>query len=605
MSHLNFAPALVEMEALDGGAFILRSPRELGPYANNLCTFLARWAKEAPPRTFLAERDKSGAWRRVSYAQAYRGARAISQALLERDIPASRPIMILSDNSIDHALMLLGGMFAGVPVAQISQPYSLMSRDFGKLKHVFGVLDPALVYVADGQKFAGALGALDLAGVEVVVSEDPPEGQDVTRFSSLMETTPTVRVDDALTALSPDMTAKILFTSGSTGLPKGVINTHRMLCSNQQALAQVWPFVADHPPILLDWLPWSHTFGSNHNFNMVLRNGGTLYIDGGKPAPGLIETTIANLRDIAPTIYFNVPRGYDMLIPFLESDAALRDHFFSRLDTVFYAAAALPPNLWQRLEDLSMAALGEKITMTSAWGSTETSPLATSVHFRIDRAGVVGLPVPGTEVKLVPNGDKFEARVRGPNVTPGYYKRDDLSEAAFDPDGFYKIGDAARLADPDDPSKGLMFDGRVAEDFKLLSGSWVNVGAIRLAAISAADPMVQDVVVTGHDGDEIGLLIFPNASGLAQIAGLGADTPMADLIADSRVKSALAKAFAGYNATHPASSQRIVRVLMLAEPPNMDAGEITDKGYINQRAVLQNRAALVAQLYRADPLPDI
>ncbi|MHA1108313.1 MAG: feruloyl-CoA synthase, partial [Alphaproteobacteria bacterium] len=590
MTRLNFAPALVEREDLPGGAFVLRSPMKLKPCAATLCEHLKRWAGKAPDRPFLAQRDTAGGWRKISYSAALRQTRSVAQSLLDRAVPTDRPIMIISDNSIDHALLMLGGLFAGIPTAPISPAYALMSGDFGKLRHCFDLLDPSLIYVPDAERFANALGALDLDGVEVVVSANPDAGIRATPFPALCRREPTSQVDEVMAALTPDTIAKILFTSGSTGMPKGVINTHRMLCSNQQALDQIWPFIEEKPPILVDWLPWSHTFGANHNFNLVLRNGGTLYIDGGKPAPDLIGTSVANLKDIAPTIYFNVPRGYDQLIPFLEADPAFRDHFFSRLDTLFYAAAGLPQNLWERLENLSIEARGEKITMTSAWGSTETAPLATGVHFEIDRAGVMGLPVPGTELKMVPNAGKLEIRVRGPNVTPGYYKRPDLTREAFDEDGFYRIGDAVVLADPDDPAQGIVFDGRVAEDFKLLTGSWVSAGNIRVAAISAADPMIQDAVVTGHDRDEVGLLIFPNAAGLARVAGLAADTPISKFNADMAVREVLKNAFSRYNSDHPTSSRRIARMLIMAEPLDLDRNEITDKGYINQRAVIENRA---------------
>ncbi|MDH3968168.1 MAG: feruloyl-CoA synthase, partial [Rhodospirillales bacterium] len=494
-ASLDFAPARVDTENLPGGGFILRSPMKLDPYASNLCEHLMDWAERTPDRKFLAERDPEGRWRGISFGEARDLARSIAQALLERGVTLDRPVMILSDNGIENGLLQLAAMHVGIPVVPTSPAYSLMSRDFGKLKHVFGLIRPKLVFAADGAMFAKALGALDLEGVEVVVARNPPEGLGVTAFAALAGTAPTGAVDAAQSRVGPDTVAKILFTSGSTGLPKGVLNTHRMLCSNQQAIAQIWPFVTRRPPVLVDWLPWSHTFGGNHNFNMILRNGGTLYIDAGKPAPGLVEKTVANLRDVAPTLYFNVPRGFDMIVPYLEQDEALRDHFFSNLDTIFYAAAALPQNLWERLEALSVATRGEKVVMTSAWGATETAPLVTGVHFPIDRAGVIGIPAPGSEIKMIPNAGKLEMRVRGPNVTPGYYKRDDLTREAFDEDGFYKIGDAGRLADPDDPAKGILFDGRVAEDFKLLTGSWVSTGTLRVAAIAAGAPIIQDAVV--------------------------------------------------------------------------------------------------------------
>ncbi len=569
----------------------------LEPHAANLCEYLIDWAKKTPDRTFLAERDREDRWRRVSYEEALGSVRSIAQAILDRDLTPDRPVMILSDNGIENGLLQLGAMYVGVPVAPVSPAYSLISRDFVRLRHVFDLIRPKLVFVADGQPFAKALHTLDLGDAEVVTMRQAPDGPEATDFGELTGTEPTEATAAALSRVGPDTVAKILFTSGSTGPPKGVINTHRMLCSNQQAIAQIWPFITRRPPVLLDWLPWNHTFGGNHNFNMILRNGGTLYIDAGKPLPGLIEKTVANLRDIAPTLYFNVPRGFDLIVPCLEQDDALRDHFFSDLDMIFYAAAALPPNLWQRLEELSVAARGEKIVMTSAWGATETAPLAAGVHFPIDRAGVIGLPVPGTELKMVPNAGKLELRVRGPNVTPGYYKSEDLTREAFDEEGFYRIGDAGKLADPDDPAKGILFDGRVAEDFKLLTGSWVSTGSIRVAAIAAGAPVIQDAVVTGHDRDEVGLLIFPSPAGSAQVAGLDPATPLRVLVENDKVLDTLRKGLAAYNATSRGASTRISRVLLLVEPPDIDANEITDKGYINQRVVLERRRDLVDRLY--------
>ncbi len=569
----------------------------LEPHAANLCEYLIDWAKKAPDRTFLAERDREDRWRRVSYGEALGSVRSIAQAILDRDLTPDRPVMILSDNGIENGLLHLGAMYVGVPVVPVSPAYSLISRDFVRLRHVFDLIRPKLVFVSDGQPFAKALHALDLGDAEVVTMRKAPDGPEATNFDELTGTEPTEATEAALSRVGPDTVAKVLFTSGSTGPPKGVINTHRMLCSNQQAIAQIWPFIMRRPPVLVDWLPWNHTFGGNHNFNMILRNGGTMYIDAGKPLPGLIEKTVANLRDIAPTLYFNVPRGFDMIVPCLEQDDALRDHFFSDLDTIFYAAAALPPNLWERLEKLSLAARGEKVVMTSAWGATETAPLATGVHFPIDRADVIGLPVPGTELKMVPNAGKLEMRVRGPNVTPGYYKSEDLTREAFDEEGFYRIGDAGKLADPDDPTKGILFDGRVAEDFKLLTGSWVSAGRIRVAAIAAGAPVIQDAVVTGHDRDEVGLLIFPSPAESAQVAGLDPATSLQVLVENDKVLDALRKGLAAYNATSRGTSTRIGRVLLLTEPPNIDANEITDKGYINQRVVLERRCDLVDRLY--------
>lgn len=596
----DFAPAKVDIEHIPGGGLILRSPMPLEPYAANLCSYLVEWAGLTADRTFIAERTATGEWRHLAYGNALRSVRALGQALLNHGVSAERPLMILSENSIDNGLLQLAAMFVGLPVAPVSPAYSLMSQDFGKLKHVFDLLQPKMVFASDGELYRKALSAANLQDITVVVKHKVADGSNAILIDELLATEAMPAVDEAFSRVGPDTVAKILFTSGSTGMPKGVINTHRMMCSNQQAIAQVWPFITHRPPVLVDWLPWNHTFGGNHNFNMILRNGGTLYIDGGKPAPGLFEATIANLREIAPTVYFNVPRGFQMLAPFLEKDADLRDQFFSNLDTIFYAAAALPQDLWERIENLSIAAIGKKVAMTSAWGLTESAPLATSIHFPATGAGVIGLPVPGTELKMLPCDGKMELRLRGPNMTPGYFRRDDLTDEAFDEDNFYITGDAGRFVAPDDPAKGILFDGRVAEDFKLLTGSWVSTGMVRVAAVSACAEVIQDAVVTGHDRDEIGLLIIPNVAGMAKIANLNSDAPLSELLGSETARQTLCDSLAAHNSQNPASSTRIARVVFLEEPLNIDAGEITDKGYVNQRAVLERRHALVEQLYRDD-----
>jgi len=557
------------MEKRADGTVLLRSPQALETPARCVTEWLVRWALEAPERAFLCERAGAG-WRKLSYLEAYGAARRIGQALLDRKLGPERPLAILSDNGIDHALLALGAMHVGVPVAPVSPAYSLLSKDFGKLRQIFELLQPGLVYAADPAKFAAALGAVNAASVSV------PE---------LLETNPGSTLEREFSKIGRGTVAKILFTSGSTGAPKGVINTHGMLCANQQQLAQAWPFVAERPPVVADWLPWNHTFGGNYVFNLVLRNGGTLYIDGGKPVPGLVETTVRNLKDVSPTLYCNVPRGYDLLLPFLESDAELRQRFFADLDFVFYAAASLPQNLWDRLKKLGKEARKGELAMLSAWGSTETAPLATSVHFMMERPGIIGLPVAGCELKLVPAAGKLEARVRGPNVTPGYYKRDDLTKAAFDAEGFYRIGDAVKLADPADPAQGIVFDGRVAEDFKLATGTWVHVGAVRVALIAAGDPLIQDAVITGHDRNELGALVF--------LSPAAKDLPIEE------VKNKLRQTLK--NLSQEGSSMRPARLMVMTEPPSIDAGEITDKGYMNQRAVLEHRSALVEALYTGGP----
>lgn len=596
-ASLAFAPADVDVERTDGGGLILRSPMALKPHAKSVGVYLNHWAAAAPERVFLAERADDGGWREVTYGAALQQVEGVARALLARGLGPDAMVMTLSDNGVDNGLLQLACQYVGIPVVPVSPAYSLLSRTHEKLRHIHALIRPALIYAADGRQFEAALDTLDLGEARVVVSRHPPERGGAELFEALPMAAPGPDVAAAHDAVGPDTVAKILFTSGSTGMPKGVINTHRMLCSNQQAIAQMWPFIEERPPVGVDWLPWNHTFGGNHNFNMMLSNGGSLYIDGGKPAPGLIERTVANLREISPTVYFNVPRGFDMLIPHLERDDALRDNFFRDLDTIFYAAAALPQTLWRRLEELSVAARGEKVVMTSAWGATETAPLATSVHFVIDRAGVIGLPAPGTALKMVPYGDKMELRVKGPNVTPGYFGRDDLTRAAFDADGYYKIGDAGKLADPEDATRGVVFDGRVAEDFKLNSGTWVSVGTLRVNVIAAGAPLIQDLVVCGHDRAEIGVLIFLNMAECAALTGLTVDTPAAEMAAHPAVRKALRRGIEDHNRDNPASSVRVARALVLTSPPSLDANEITDKGYINQMAVLQNRADRVAELF--------
>ncbi|HVT14937.1 MAG TPA: feruloyl-CoA synthase [Thermoanaerobaculia bacterium] len=606
---LRLAPPAVEVRRLANGGMVLRSRQELGAYPRCLGEMLRGWAREAPERTFLAEREAGGVgdgWRRVTYGAARDAVERIAGALVARDLPAGRTVAILSDNGVDSGLLQLAAMEVGIPAAPISPAYSLMSRDHARLRAIVELARPGLIYARDGASFAGALAALDLDGVEVVIGENPPAGRAVTAFAELLQGPPSRAAAARAAEVGPDTIAKILFTSGSTGKPKGVVNTQRMLCSNQQAIAQLALFLAERPPVIVDWLPWSHTFGGNHNFNMVLRHGGTLYIDGGKPLPGLIAMTLRNLREVPSTLHFNVPRGYDMLVPCLENDGALRQTFFGDLDALFFAAAALPRHLWERLNRLAIEATGRRVATLSAWGSTETAPCATALHFISERPDVIGLPVPGTEVKLAPSGGKLELRVKGPNVTPGYWRPSGPSGDPFDEDGFLRMGDAGKLADPGDPSQGIVFDGRLAENFKLTSGSWVYVGELRGEVITAAAPVVQDVVVTGHDRREVGLLVFPSLAGCRSLcAGAPPDAPLAELIRRPEVRGRLAAGLAAHNAANLASSRCIARALLLAEPPAMDAGEITDKGYVNQRAVLERRATLVERLYHAAADPEV
>ena len=572
---------------------VLRALQPLREHGTNLGCFLFEWAATAPDRVFVAERAPHGAWRTVSYAEAARTASSVAQALIDRGLDQSRMVMVLSGNGVDHALLMLGAFLAGVPICPVSPAYSLLSTDYGRLKHIHRLIEPALVFVDSYDAFAPALEALGLSGTELVCSSGLPRGVAGTPFAELQGTLATPEVRRRAAAVAPDHVAKILFTSGSTATPKGVVNTHRMLSANQQMLRQCWGFLEHVPPVLLDWLPWHHTFGGNHNFNMVLRNGGSLFVDEGRPTVDLIEHTVANLREVSPNAYFSVPAGYAMLLPYLEKDHELARSFLRELRLVFYAAAALSQDVWDRLVRLSMAHLGRRLALTSAWGSTETAPLSTTAHFAVDRAGVIGLPVPGVAVKLAPMAGKLELRVRGPNVTPGYFKAPDLTREAFDGDGFYRTGDAGRLLDPDRPEKGLVFEGRLAEDFKLGTGTWVQVGVLRTAVLAACAPALQDLVVCGHSRDQIGILAWPSPSAHGGPIG------------EAAARDAVRRGIAAHNRSQPGASTRIARVHLMAEPASIDANEITDKGYVNQRAVLERRADLVQRLFADPPAPDV
>src|SRR4051812_2196916 len=561
-----FAAPRVLAEEHDDGAILLRSADRLGEYAPSMAHSF-RAGAEAHPDRVLAARGGAA----VRWGEARDRADAIAQALLDHGLGPRRPLMVLSGNSIEHLLLTLAAYTAGVPILPISTAYSVLSADHARLRAVAKLCAPGMVFADDGAAFGPALAAL----------RDAVPAQ-VTDLAELERATPTGAVARAFAALGPDTVAKVLFTSGSTGAPKGVVNTHRMLCSNQQALAQVWPFMRDEPPVLVDWLPWSHTFGGNHNLHQVLTFGGTLHIDDGRPVPALFDRTVAALREVAPTVYYNVPAGYALLAPRLEADRELAARFFSRLRFMFYAAAALPEALWDRLRAIADDVADHEVPLTASWGTTETAPGATTAHFASARCGCIGVPLPGVTIKLVPDRDKHEIRVAGPNVTPGYHRDPAATAAAFDAEGFYRTGDAGRLVDPDDPAQGLMFDGRLAEDFRLASGTFVTVGRLRTALVSAAAGVLTDAVLAGHDGPYPAALAWVNRDEARRACG-------ADELDDPALRGHLGAVLAELNAG-AGSAGRVERLLLLSEPPSLDAGEITDKGYVKQRAVLERRS---------------
>ena len=598
---VRFGPADTVVERRGDGSLVLKSPHALGSFARCVTEPLAHWAALRPDQTYLAERAPDGSWRKLTYAEAWSSVRGIAAGLLMRGLSAERPLVVLSGNDIEHALLALAAMHVGIPFAPVSVPYSLVSKDFEKLRFIFDLLQPGLVFAASGSVFARAIAAVLPADTELVVTRDAPPGRKATLFNDLHAAIGPV-VEAAHAAVTPDSIAKFLFTSGSTGNPKAVINTHRMMCANQRMIASALPFLTEEPPVLLDWPPWNHTFGGNHDFNMVLFNGGTLYIDEGKPLPGQIEKTVANLKEVSPTFYLNVPKGYEALLPYLEKDQALRENFFRNLKLMLYAGAGLSQHVWDELERLAFETTGERICMVTSLGSTETAPAALFANWALEGAGNVGLPVPGVELKLVPNGDKLEMRVRGPSITPGYWKHPELNRGAFDEEGFYLMGDALKFANPADPSEGLLFDGRVAEDFKLATGTWVSVGPLRQSVIGIGAPYVQDAVITGHDRDDVCMLVFPALDACrALCAGLPANAPVAEVLAHSAVREVFQSLLDRLAAAGTGSSTRVTRALLLEEPASLDIGEATDKGSINQRMVLKARAALVEELYLESP----
>ncbi|WIJ25071.1 feruloyl-CoA synthase [Devosia sp. RR2S18] len=590
----------VRVQEREDGSMIVASDEALGPYPRSIIDAIEVWAEKTPDVTMVADRGSDGEWRKLTYRQVTELLRPLGQALLNANLSSERPLAILSGNEAEHLLLGLAAISVGVPYAPVSPAYSLLSSDFGKLRHIIEKLTPGMVYASDGAAFGPAIAAVVPAEIPLLVRSNPPLSRVSLTFDELLTTSVNTAVDDARAKVTPDTIAKVLFTSGSTGMPKGVVTTNRMMSCNQEMIRSALAFLQDEPPVLLDWMPWNHVAGGSHNTGIAFFNGGTFYIDDGQPTPKGIAKTLRNLREVQPTVYFSVPKGYEFLVAAFADDHEVRRSFFSRMKLMQYAGASLSQHVFDGLNEAAQAELGERVTIITGYGSTETAPFAFTTTWAAPQAGHIGLPAAGMTIKLVPNGDKLEVRLKGPNVTPGYWRDEEKSKAAFDEEGFYCIGDAIRPLDPLDISKGFAFDGRVSEDFKLSTGTWVNFAAVRKAVIDACAPLIRDVVLTGADRNYIGALIFPDVEACIRCAALPAGTGAGDVIAHPEITRRFQESLAQLAQKATGSSNHVARALVMSAPPSIDAGEVTDKGSINQRTVLAARKYLVEQLHAED-----
>ena len=594
--NTQFGPTKTSKKQLENAIVHFKNEQLLADFPTKITDKLVHWAKVKPNHTFIGRRNPTTRdWHKLSYAETLEKVKSIAQYLLNLEFTPNETVVILSENSLEHALLALASVHIGITYTSISPPYSLVSNDFGKLKHCLELMTPKVIFAQSGKVYQKAIEfAKTLFPETIVVTAD---GEDGVYFQEILYTKASADVNIASAKVNADTIAKVLFTSGSTGLPKGVMNHHGMWCANLQQITQVLPFMQLHPPVFIDWLPWNHTFGSNHNFGLALFNGGTILIDDGKPTPNGIEETVQNLREVSPTAYFNVPKGFEMLIPYLEKEPVLRENFFKNLNILFYAGASLAQPIWNRLEDLAVETIGVKIPIITGLGCTESGPSAMFANWGGAFSGLLGVPVAGMDVKLVPDGDKIEARYKAPNVTKGYWRNDEATKNAFDEDGYYKTGDAVKFLDENNPDKGLVFDGRIAEDFKLSTGTWVNVGVLKAKVISTGSPIIQDVVLAGLDKEYIGAILFLNADACRKLANLSVEISNKETFLHKEVGDFINNWLTEFNKTSMGSSTVIKKYVISLEPPSIDLGEITDKGSLNQRVVLKHRVDLVNKMY--------
>jgi feruloyl-CoA synthase len=603
---VNMGNLTVDLVKTDNGTLYIRPVEEIADVPHSNIAMLDYWAEKTPDSIFIADRLPNGDWRRITYAEARRQSRIIAQYILNHDLSPDRPLVILSGNSVNHALVSLGAMTAGVPYAPVAPAYSTKSKDFEKLRHVFDLITPGLVFAEHIELYRDAIKAVALGHIPVFGTGDLSTIPSAQNLDEIMQGTETAAVDLALSKVGPQTIAKFLFTSGSTGKPKAVINTQKMICANQVMLRDSLAFLKDEPPVLVDWLPWNHTAGGNHNFGIALFNGGALYIDDGSPTPIGIHKTVHNLLDIPTTLYFNVPKGYEMLVEHLRTNKTLRERFFSKVKVLQYAGASLADHVFTALEKLAVETVGEKIMIITGYGSTETGPFLSTTAWPVGRPGEIGLPAAGGEMKLVPNGQKMEVRVKGASITPGYWRQPEKTAEAFDEEGYYRMQDALKFHDPNDVSKGLLFDGRVTEDFKLDTGTWVNMAGVRSSVIRGLAPLVRDLVLTGLDLPYIGGLLFLDYDACrAKFPELAAEEDPGVIARHPALVQFIQSNLNDLARHATGSSTMVARAIILETPPSPDANEITDKGSLTQRAVIANRPKAVSDLYANEKLPHI